>query len=125
MQRSFKRILAALTAVFAIICLALFFSRGGSGIFPEFTAAQDKIYVGNDSGPIYETVPGDIININTADSEELQKLNGVGAVIAERIIAYRNENGAFDNIEELKNVPGIGEENFEKMREFIVTENTE
>jgi len=59
------------------------------------------------------------ININTADYEELQEITGVGPVIAQRIIDYRNENSLFLNIEELKNVKGIGDVSFEKMRDEI------
>ena len=59
------------------------------------------------------------ININTAGSEELEKITGVGPVIAARIIDYRTVNGPFQTIEEIKNVKGIGEATFEKMKEEI------
>ena len=48
-----------------------------------------------------------IVNINTAGLEELQKLNGIGAKTAEKIIEYRQANGAFKSIEEIQNVKGI------------------
>ncbi|OGG37964.1 hypothetical protein A2127_02300 [Candidatus Jorgensenbacteria bacterium GWC1_48_12] len=59
------------------------------------------------------------ININTAGYEELQKITGVGPVIAGRIIEYRNLNGPFRRIEDLKDVKGIGEVTFEKMKDEI------
>ncbi|MDO4545343.1 MAG: helix-hairpin-helix domain-containing protein [Bacillota bacterium] len=59
------------------------------------------------------------ININTADSTQLQEITGVGPVTAERIISYREENGRFTAIEDIKNVSGIGEKNFEKMKNEI------
>ena len=59
------------------------------------------------------------ININTADSEELQELDGVGPVTAEKIIAYRDENGRFTDIEDIKNVSGIGDKTFEKLKDDI------
>lgn len=63
-----------------------------------------------------------LININTADAKELTLLPGVGEVIAERIITYRSENGGFDNIEEIMNVSGIGEDTFERLKPLIICE---
>ena len=60
-----------------------------------------------------------IININTADVSELCDLPGVGEALAERIVTYREENGKFKNIEDLKNVSGIGDKKFESLKEFI------
>ncbi|MDR0197543.1 MAG: ComEA family DNA-binding protein [Oscillospiraceae bacterium] len=59
------------------------------------------------------------ININTASSEQLQSLPGIGEVIAARIIAYREESGDFLNIEEIMDVSGIGEKMFGNIKEFI------
>lgn len=59
------------------------------------------------------------ININTAGLEELDKITGVGPVIAQRIIDYRNSNGPFQKIEDIKEVKGIGDVTFEKMRNEI------
>ncbi len=59
------------------------------------------------------------IDINKAGREELEKLPGIGPVLAERILQYRAENGEFLDIEELKAVEGIGEKTFEKLRDFI------
>lgn len=59
------------------------------------------------------------ININTADSDALQQLNGVGPATAEKIIDYREANGRFSSIEEIMNVSGIGEKTFEKFRDEI------
>jgi competence protein ComEA len=59
------------------------------------------------------------ININTADSQTLQQLKGVGPATAEKIINYRTENGKFKTIEDLKNVSGIGDKTFEKLKDKI------
>lgn len=59
------------------------------------------------------------ININSASSTELQKINGVGPAIAQRIIDYREENGYFKNVEDIINVKGIGDKIFEKMKDQI------
>lgn len=59
------------------------------------------------------------ININTAPAVDLQKLPGVGAKTAARIIEYRQKNGPFKKIEELMNVRGVGEKNFLKLKPLI------
>ena len=59
------------------------------------------------------------ININTATLEELDKLPGVGEATANKIISHREENGQFKNIEDIKNVNGIGYKKFENMKELI------
>lgn len=59
------------------------------------------------------------ININLADSNTLQQLNGVGPATAEKIIDYRTNSGKFKKIEDLKNVSGIGEKTFEKLEPHI------
>ena len=60
------------------------------------------------------------IDINTATSEELQTLNGVGPATAEKIISYRSDVGYFRDIDELKNVDGIGDKTFEKLKDYIM-----
>ncbi len=67
--------------------------------------------------------PAEKININTANLEELDQITGVGPAIAQRIIDYRNTNGLFYQIEDLKNVSGIGDVNFEKMKDEITVGN--
>ena len=59
------------------------------------------------------------ININTADSTQLQEISGVGPATAQKIIDYRNSNGRFKTIEDIKNVSGIGDKTFEKMKDQI------
>jgi competence protein ComEA len=61
------------------------------------------------------------VNINTADSETLQTLNGVGPATAEKIISYRKENGRFKSVEDIKNVSGIGDKTYEKLKDYIRT----
>ena len=62
------------------------------------------------------------VNINTASYEELMRLEGVGPVMANRIIEYRIEHGDFLFREDLKKVPGMGVKKFEAIRDYIEVE---
>ena len=66
-----------------------------------------------------ESSSSKIIRLNSASLEELDKLDGVGPAIAQRIIDYRTENGGFKSVEEIKLVPGIGDKMFEKIKNEI------
>lgn len=100
-----------------ILCAVFFFSvlcMSVMGI-PEFWTDSDR--------PAQTTVTLDEsfgkVNLNTGLKEEFLTLPGIGEVMAERIIAYREENGPFGSVEDLLNVKGIGEKTLEKLRELI------
>lgn len=59
------------------------------------------------------------VNINKANQTELETLPGIGPSIALKIINYRNENGKFSSIDDLKKVSGIGESKFENIKSYI------
>jgi competence protein ComEA len=59
------------------------------------------------------------VNINEATAEELRRLPGIGAVLSGAIIAYRDANGPFTEVEELTRVKGIGRKRFESVRDFV------
>jgi competence protein ComEA len=65
--------------------------------------------------------PSEVVNINTASSEELQLLPRVGPALAGRIIEFREANGPFQTVDEILAVKGIGENSFEKLKPYIVT----
>ncbi len=74
---------------------------------------------GEQTSPVTGMTASGLININTADSITLQEIPGVGPATAEKIIAYRTENGRFAAKEDIKNVSGIGDKTYEKMKDKI------
>jgi len=65
---------------------------------------------------------GSLININTVTPQELERLPGVGKVIAERIVAHREQYGPFRRAEHLMMVRGISDRKFREMRPLVVVE---
>lgn len=59
------------------------------------------------------------VNINTASVEQLTTLPGVGPKLAARIVEHRQKSGAFKSAQELMNVQGIGEKNFQKLQSYL------
>ena len=59
---------------------------------------------------------GTVVNLNTATASQLEALSGIGPKMAQRIVEYRQKNGAFKKVEELMNVKGIGEKSFLKLK---------
>ena len=82
----------------------------------ETTGAIESPAAGNTGSAV--TSDGKI-NINLADSNQLQELPGVGPATAEKIINYREEHGSFASKEDIKNVSGIGNKTYEKMQDMI------
>ena len=62
------------------------------------------------------------VNINTASVEQLMSLSGIGETKAKQIITYREENGAFPDIEAIMQVSGIGEGTYEKIKDSITVQ---
>lgn len=74
------------------------------------------------SGAVFEQQQeedGALVNINTAGVEELKNLPGIGEIKAEAIVAYREASGGFRSIEEIMNVAGIKENSYEKIKDYI------
>lgn len=78
-----------------------------------------QVYITEEAGinvVIEDKEYGNKVNINTASQTELETLSGIGPSTALKIINYRKENGEFKQIEDIKNVPGIGEAKFESLK---------
>jgi len=61
-----------------------------------------------------------VLHLNTATVEQLERLPGVGPVLAKRIVDFREKKGGFRRIEELLAVPGVSEKKWKAMREYLV-----
>lgn len=59
------------------------------------------------------------VNLNTATKEQLKTLTGIGDSTAQKIIDYRNENGKFNNVEDIMNVSGVGDSKYQKIKNDI------
>lgn len=98
-------LLLGMTALFLCLLLALFFrDRAALADFPVETAVQV---------PQEEILPDlSPLDLNAATAEELAELPGIGEELARRIVEYRAEHGAFQNVEGIMEVSGIGEGKF-------------
>jgi len=95
------------------------------GLKIKIPSTQEDMYITQENGEnvILEDTEGKeeptMININKAKQDELTQLPGIGDAMAQRIIEYREQNGNFQQIEDIQNVSGIGEAKFEKIKENI------
>ncbi len=91
-----------------------------------FVQEPSPIVILTDGGSgIGQTDTMGLVNINQASEEELQELQGIGPVLAKRIVEYRQANGSFERLDDLKNVTGIGDKTFEKFRHQITLSRTD
>lgn len=92
-------------------------------IITECTENKVSIITSNENNENNEnnnsSVSSSLININLASIEELTTLPGIGESKAQNIINYREENGYFKTIDEIKNVNGIGEATFDQLKKYI------
>lgn len=95
------KIIIAITAAAVIFCTGFFigYSNGNTSINIQTSEASSQNF-NSDSTAV-------LININTADAEELELLPGIGPSLANAIIEYRQYNGAFTKTEDIMNVKGI------------------
>ncbi|MEX0082401.1 MULTISPECIES: helix-hairpin-helix domain-containing protein [Clostridium] len=85
----------------------------------EMIYIADKNDINNDYTQATNMDNEILVDINTATTDKLKTLNGIGDSKAKSIIEYREQNGGFKSIEEIKNVTGIGDKMFEKIKESI------
>ncbi len=102
--------------IIILACLLLvggvfYWQKNGSGPAPEPLRESEEAWI-----PATEPL---LVNINTADLKELDKLPGIGPGKAAAIIAFREAHGPFQSIEELMLVPGIKEATFARLEPYV------
>lgn len=110
-----QTILISITAAFIGVLIGLFIGRtmitpvhrNNKSVSSTVLPAETK---SNTTGKL---------NVNIATSEQLMELPGIGKGLAENIIQYREENGDFENIDELLNVKGIGQSRLENLKDYL------
>ena len=102
------------------INLAAKVEDGRQVLVPERARAGARAPVaGPGSGAATGQAPGAPVDINTATIEQLDALDGIGPATAQSILDYREEHGGFESVEELGQVPGIGEKRLATLREGV------
>ncbi|MGT2965072.1 helix-hairpin-helix domain-containing protein [Streptococcus acidominimus] len=91
------------------------------GIVYVATKEEAVSIVPKQAGGDKETRAG-LVRLNTATEADLQTISGIGAKRAADIIAYRETNGRFQSVDDLKNVPGIGGKSLENIRPYVTVD---
>lgn len=114
-----------LAATLLFLALSLGFHLGqrrSPAAFSVRTAAEAPAATPELRAALPEPEAEETVNLNTADALRLCTLPGIGTTLAERIIAYREENGPFERIEDITKVSGIGSSTFDKLRSRITVD---
>ena len=106
-----ERVLGALVAFIAgvVVLIALL-----SGVLGYREVPAEKIFESDKSSVV--------LNINTADEDELKQLDGISDVLAKRIVLHREANGKFSSVDDLIEVEGIGEKKLQSIRNYVIAE---
>lgn len=127
-ERKIALVLLMLTLTFAGFCVGLFIGKQREPASVTIyttktpTAAVSESTAAPESPP--ESTQGaayvdGLLDINLASVEDLTTLPGIGPALAQRIVDYREQNGRFSSVEELRNISGIGEKRLSAILEYI------
>ena len=120
MQKPKIPILIVMTSAFILFLTGFFFYRNYSRdyVVPMQFVSQNQSVARHPPRRSDSTK----LNINTATAEELSELPGIGETLAKRIVAYRRQNGHFQEIDQLLNVDGIGPGKLKAILDMITTQ---
>ncbi|MBM3294717.1 MAG: helix-hairpin-helix domain-containing protein [Candidatus Aminicenantes bacterium] len=110
-MRSVFRKSTALAVLAVFLLVPVFAQQGQQSQQSQQSRTETQTQAGKTSG--------EKVNLNTARLDELQKLPRIGPKVAQRIIDFRKENGAFKRVEDLMKVKGIGEKLFLQIKNLI------
>lgn len=99
--------------------LAAKLEDGRQVLVPERTRRGAVAPAAAAGGAAGAAAPGAPVNLNTATLEQLDALDGIGPATAQSILDFRDENGGFGSVEELGQIPGIGEKRLATLREAV------
>ena len=118
-----ERILLAVLGAFLFFALGFFLGRQMSrpAVTIQVTENNEPSLPAADTETPTTRLTGisEKLDINSADLAALQELPGIGPVLAQRILDYRNEHGPFKSLSELTKVEGIGEKSLENLSQYI------
>lgn len=114
-----KSVGVLLAALAAFLLLTSGFFLGRNTVRGVKVSAERSVEAYSASEAATEETADRHINLNTATVEELQQLPMIGKTIAERIVSYREQHGAFASVSELINIEGIGQARYEAIKDFV------
>ena len=121
-----KAEIAAIIITVIFVAVTVVFSLpgtdGGANVTISAQHAYDTEKAASQPDPSPESSQPLLVNINTATVEELCALPEIGEKTAERIIAYREQNGLFKSTDEIMSVSGIGSKTYEEIKSYITTD---
>ena len=125
----YEKAALGLTAAFLLFTGGWFYARQSAAQPYTVTVSQSAPEVSsapaasnNEESKPESLLEGEVIDINSAPVEDLQRLPGIGEKRAQAIVAWREEHGPFQSIEELDNVSGIGTGILSGLRDYVTVE---